>query len=331
MNWFERGWYKQHKGTYLLMPLALLFSCLSAIRRWLFRFNLKKKYRSNKPVIVVGNITVGGTGKTPFVIWLVEFLRAQGLNPGVISRGYGGQITQGVHLIQPDDHAELVGDETRLIANRTQAPVVVGSNRAECCQKLEQLDVDLIISDDGLQHYALARDLEIILLDGSRLLGNGWLLPVGPLRELSWRVRDAEFVITNGQVDSSFTKHYFNVVPQPLTPVSTNSQTPGVFNREQPSHAVCAIGNPQRFYRSLAEQNIQILEYHHFIDHHKFKASDFARFNNEQVVMTEKDAVKCNTFANDSWWYLPIGVEPDGNFIQKLTDKIQLIRKNYGI
>ena len=330
MNWIERGWYGQHKGSYLLLPLTLIFWLLSALRRCLFKLQIKQSYRCSKPVIVVGNITVGGTGKTPFVIWLVEYLQQQGLKPAVISRGYGGQIKQGVHLITAQDSAELVGDETRLIANRTGVPVVVGANRADCCKLLEQnSDVDIIISDDGLQHYALQRDLEIILLDGTRLLGNGLLLPAGPLREGRWRLAGTSLVITNGQVDNPYTSNYFTVEAQTL--MAVKSQQQGSFSKDTPYHAVCAIGNPQRFYKSLAQENIQILEYHHFLDHHNFSLADFDKLNGQPVVMTEKDAVKCQSFAKDNWCYLPIGIQPNQNFVEELTAKLKQTRKKYGI
>ncbi|WP_440905043.1 tetraacyldisaccharide 4'-kinase [Catenovulum sp. SX2] len=331
MNWIERGWYKQHKGTYLLLPLTLIFWLLSALRRCLFKLGIKKSYRCSKPVIVVGNITVGGTGKTPFVIWLVEYLQQQGLKPAVISRGYGGQIKQGAHLITVEDSAELVGDETRLIANRTSVPVVVGANRADCCNLLEQqADVDIIISDDGLQHYALQRDLEIILLDGNRLLGNGFLLPTGPLREGAWRLNSSTLVITNGRVSNPFTTDYFVVEPQGLKAVNPKYNN-SVFSIDTAYHAVCAIGNPQRFYDSLAQESIQILEYHHFLDHHKFNSADFDQLKDQPVIMTEKDAVKCQNFAKDNWCYLPIGIQPNQNFVEELTAKLKQTRKNYGI
>lgn len=331
MNWIERGWYRQHKGTYLLLPLTIIFWLLSALRRCLFKWNLKRSYRCCKPVIVVGNITVGGTGKTPFVIWLVDYLQQQGLNPAVISRGYGGEIKQSAHLIALEDSAELVGDETRLIANRTGVPVVVGANRADCCKLLEQrADVDIIISDDGLQHYALQRDIEIILLDGNRLLGNGCLLPTGPLREGAWRLSHGALVITNGRVSNPYTSAYFAVEPKGLKAVNPKYNNT-VFSIDIAYHAVCAIGNPQRFYDSLAQENIQVLEYHHFLDHHKFTLTDFNMANGKPVVMTEKDAVKCQKFAKDNWCYLPIGIQPNQNFIEELTAKLKQTRKNYGI
>ncbi|WP_143869712.1 tetraacyldisaccharide 4'-kinase [Catenovulum sediminis] len=338
MNWFERGWYKQHSATWLLLPLTLIFTVLSAVRRLLFKLGLKKKTKLPVPVVIVGNITVGGTGKTPFVIWLARYLQAIGLQPGIISRGFGGQIKSGCHCVAPNDSASLVGDETRLIANNLNLPVMVGRDRALCGEKLaSDYGCNIIISDDGLQHYKLARDIEIILIDGHRQLGNQALLPAGPLREGKWRLNTTPLVIQNGRPDNlTLTPYYFSVKAAGFKPIlQMGNEDVGLitqkFNKKIGSYAVCAIGNPQRFYHTLQEQGVKILEYHSFIDHHNFTSEDFDVCNGAQIVMTEKDAVKCREFAQANWWYLPIEITPDSKFQAKLAEIIDKTRKQYGI
>ncbi|WP_017446244.1 tetraacyldisaccharide 4'-kinase [Gayadomonas joobiniege] len=331
MNWLERGWYGEHKGSYLFAPLALIFYLVSAVRRGCYRWGIFKSEPVGRPVIIVGNISVGGTGKTPFVVWLIDYLRAQGLNPGVISRGYGSQIKNGSYLIKSSDSAAKVGDETRLIADRSQAPVCVGPDRIKSAQTLiHTCGCDILISDDGLQHYRLSRDLEIVLIDGQRQLGNACLLPVGPLREGAWRLKTADLVIQNGQSQASvYTNDSFAIKAGP--PKNLRADRNVKFDTSQACIAICGIGNPQRFFTTLKKENIQVLESHTFVDHHNFKATDFSEFSDQQIIMTEKDAVKCTPFAQANWWYLPINIEPDAAFIAKLETKIQTIRNQYGI
>lgn len=326
MNWFERGWYQQHKGTLLLLPLSGVFWLLSTLRRTLFKLGVKQSIELDKPVIVVGNITVGGTGKTPFVIWLVEHLRSKGWNPGVITRGYGGQVKTEVHIVQPQDRASFIGDEVKLIFNRTQVPIAVSSQRANAAKALiEKCHCDIIISDDGLQHYQLNRDVEIILIDGSRQLGNQFLLPAGPLREGLWRLNTSDLVIQNGQSSqASFTPHMFTTqISEPKPVVGTDSYQ--MFDYSATYHSVCAIGNPQRFFDSLSQKNIKIASESVFLDHYQYTQSDFGQFEQE-IIMTEKDAVKCMDFAQKGWWYLPISIQPDLLFIDKLDKKLNSLR-----
>lgn len=331
MNWFERGWYKQHKGTYWLMPLSLIFWLLSALRRKLFKLGLKKTTRVKLPVIVVGNITVGGTGKTPFVIWLIEFLQQQGWQPGVISRGYGSQIKHGLHLVQANDPACLIGDEVKLIHNRTQVPIVVGVKRVDAAAKLAELgQCNIIISDDGLQHYALNRDIEIILIDAQRQLGNQLLLPAGPLREGAWRLKTTPFVIYNGlsnnELSNEKTHFHFTTQVQSAQPVVPNlKQPPNTFDSTKSYCAICGIGNPQRFWDTLDKVNISVADKRVFLDHYQYTATDFETLKTP-VIMTEKDAVKCTLFAQPDWWYLPISISPCSEFVNKLSS--QLVKLN---
>ncbi|WAJ71195.1 tetraacyldisaccharide 4'-kinase [Catenovulum adriaticum] len=329
MNWFEKGWYKQHKFIYLLLPLTALFWALSAIRRGLFKYGLKKTYKASAPVIVVGNITVGGTGKTPFVIWLTQHLIEQGFKPGIINRGYGSQVGNQNVIVSAKDNAVDVGDEAKLISLKAQVPVAVGANRIKSAELLLAQGCDILLCDDGLQHYKLQRDLEIILVDGSRQLGNQCLLPAGPLREGKWRLKTTDFVIQNGLQPLVLTDYYFSTQAQVPKPVLINNSQP--FDYQLKYDAVCAIGNPQRFYQSLADKKIQLLEKYTFIDHHQFSLSDFSQCEGAGIIMTEKDAVKCNEFAQSNWWYLPISIQPDQSFIQKLDQQIINLRKQYGL
>lgn len=329
MNWVEKGWYQQHKWTYLLLPLTALFWLLSAIRRRLFQLGLKKSYNISAPVIVVGNITVGGTGKTPFVIWLTQHLIKQGLKPGIINRGYGSQIGENNLIVTAQNSAFEVGDEAKLISLKTQVPVAVGSDRIKSAELLLAQGCDILLCDDGLQHYKLQRDLEIILIDGSRQLGNQCLLPSGPLREGKWRLKTTDFVIQNGAKSLVYTDYYFTTQAQEPAPLLADQKQ--TFNYQCQYDAVCAIGNPQRFYQSLADKKIQLLEKYTFIDHHQFSLSDFSQVKGSGIIMTEKDAVKCSDFAQPNWWYLPISIQPDQFFIEKLDQQIINLRKQYDL
>lgn len=329
MNWFERGWYKQHKFIYLLLPLTGLFWILSVIRRYLFKLGIKKTNKVPVPVFVVGNITVGGTGKTPFIIWLTQHLIELGLKPGIINRGYASQIGAQNLIVSAQHQAVDVGDEAKLISMKTTAPVAVGRDRIKSTELLIQQGCNILLSDDGLQHYQLQRDLEIILIDGSRQLGNQCLLPAGPLREGAWRLKTTDFVIQNGQQPSTLTNSFFSTFAQaPLPLRSDNMQS---FDYSLSYDAVCAIGNPLRFYQSLADKKIQLLDKYTFVDHHQFSASDFSQCEGAGVIMTEKDAVKCYDFAQPNWWYLPISIQPDQAFIQKLDQQLINLRKQYGL
>ncbi len=329
MNWFERGWYRQHNWIYLLAPLSLVFWFLSLLRRGLFKLGLKQSHQLKVPVIVVGNITVGGTGKTPFVVWLVEQLKQQGFKPGVINRGYGSQLGNKNKLIEASDLAAFVGDEAKLIYQNAHVPVAVGTDRIKSAALLTEAGCNILVCDDGLQHYKLKRDLEIILIDGSRGLGNQCLLPAGPLREGKWRLKTTDLVIQNGAQQNPYSAFHFTT--HALSPVPVDKQSKQEFDLHQAYYAVCGIGNPQRFYQTLADKKIQLLEKYSFIDHHQFTLSDFSNFQNSGVIMTEKDAVKCEPFAQKNWWYLPITIKPDAAFIQLLQKQLTKIRNQYGL
>lgn len=306
MNALERSWYQKFGWSWLLLPFSVLFAGVSALRRLAFRCGLKASHRLRVPVIVVGNISVGGTGKTPVTLRLCQMLQANGWRPGIISRGYGVKLTA-PRLVKPDDAPSESGDEPVLLAQRSGCPVVIFPDRVKGGQfLLANTDCDIIICDDGLQHYALKRDLEIVLIDASRGLGNGLLLPAGPLREGRWRLAQAEIVLSNGELKESPLAQYSQgsfmlraSAPQPL--LSNSPQlAPDIAVQ-----LVSGIGNPQRFLHTVQQLGYQIAGTHWFADHHPFTESDLAEIPTP-LLMTEKDAVKCRSFAKPGWYSLPV-------------------------
>ncbi|MCG9729451.1 tetraacyldisaccharide 4'-kinase [Shewanella sp. Isolate13] len=321
-SWVNKLWYQGHPLRFVLWPLALLFSAITGFRRLLFRLGLKKAIKLPVPVIIVGNITVGGSGKTPTVIYLIELLRKHGLKPGVISRGYGVEI-DGVRAVLPEDSADTVGDEPSMIVKRTQVPMVVGAKRVDAANKLlAEFDVDIIISDDGLQHYQLARDIELVILDGERRFGNGMLLPAGPLREGAWRLQSVDHIIVNGgralQGEVQMTLH-----PSAWLPVSSQYDAGGSPTTDSPLVAMAGIGNPQRFFDTLTAQGYQLEQTQVFDDHSTYSESVLNELARGRILaMTEKDAVKCRDFAKDNWWYLAVDAKLSASFDQQLLAKI---------
>ena len=266
--------------------------------------------------IVVGNITVGGTGKTPLVIWLANYLRSHGWRPGIVSRGYGGRARQWPQQVRPDSDPVSVGDEAVLLAQTTGCPMSVGPNRpAAVAALLKYKAVDIVISDDGMQHYALARDLEIAVIDGERRLGNGFLLPAGPLREPASRLREADIVVVNGQgVTGEYAMQVHRAQVRSL-------QGDGEVRLEDFSgrsvHAVAGIGNPQRFFDLLGELGIDARP-HPFPDHHRFRAADLRFDDPLPILMTAKDAVKCRRIPCRDCWVVHIAARPDAGFVERL-------------
>ncbi|QBF84387.1 tetraacyldisaccharide 4'-kinase [Shewanella maritima] len=328
-NWVNKIWYQGHWAKWLLVPLSLIFWFISIIRRSLFRLGLKQQTRVSVPVIVVGNITAGGSGKTPTVIHLIELLRANGYKPGVVSRGYGGSAS-GVMLVEPSSEPSLVGDEPALIAMRTKAPMAVGSKRVQAAKLLlANHDVDVIISDDGMQHYALARDIEIALVDGDRRYGNEWLIPAGPLREGTSRLESVDFIINNGG-PAQDGEALMTLAPlKPAAVVSLAANMPKnvqaeCFDKQQPICAIAGIGNPQRFFDSLVNQGFNLTRTQAFDDHQAYSAEQLQGFSQDTaLLMTEKDAVKCRAFAQQHWWYLPVNAKLTAEFDQALLSRLQ--------
>ncbi|OGT45680.1 MAG: tetraacyldisaccharide 4'-kinase [Gammaproteobacteria bacterium RIFCSPHIGHO2_12_FULL_41_20] len=298
----ERCWYRPHFHilSLLLLPLSWLFLCGVGIRHCLYRCGIKTTYRFSVPVIVVGNISVGGTGKTPFVIWLAKLLRAQGWQPGIVSHGIGGHVHTRPRKVYAQDEVAVVGDEALLLVRHTGCPLVVCKDRVAAVRALlaDSTSCDVVISDDGLQHYALGRDIEVAIVDGERRFGNGWLLPAGPLREPLSRLQRVDKVIVNGSADMLLQSYPWAAVQEGIS--AGMSPLPGTT-----IHAVAAIGNPGRFFAYLRKQGFTIIE-HIFPDHYLYQAADLNFTDSLPIVMTEKDAVKCARFADARFWYVPV-------------------------
>lgn len=305
-RWLQRQWYRFGLAQLMLLPLSWLFGGLAALRRLCYRRKLLSSYRLPVPVIVVGNISIGGTGKTPLVLWLAENLQQQGYRPGIVSRGYGGDAAT-VAAVGADSDTALVGDEPVLLARRSACPVWVGRDRVAAARALLAANpqCNLIISDDGLQHYRLQRDIEIAVVDGERGLGNGHLLPAGPLREGRRRLKSVDAIVINGGRTgvSGYTMRLearsFRNLRDParmLKAADLNGKS---------VCAIAGIGNPARFFQQLRDMGLKF-EPHAFPDHHAFQPADLQSLGAEAILMTEKDAVKCAAFAQENWWYLPV-------------------------
>jgi tetraacyldisaccharide 4'-kinase len=316
MRLIEKVWFENHPAKWwlvpLLLPLSALFFLISTFRRFAFNLGLFKSYSVNKPVIVVGNIGVGGNGKTPVVIHLVELAKTLGFTPGVISRGYGGNAESYPYSLSEHSTTAQAGDEPILIFNRCRVPVVVGGNRVENAQKLIELGCNVIISDDGLQHYRLKRDLELVVVDGKRRFGNGFLIPAGPLREGSWRLKNADIVIFNGDCQTRGESSLMTLVATKLRHIQTEKEISlaDFLANKVSVNAIAGIGSPQRFFDTLTNLGFNLVRQQGFIDHKNFTANDFSQFKDDlPLLMTEKDAVKCQEFAQDNWWYLPVDAQ----------------------
>jgi len=326
-RWLEpfllRVWYdSKQPWQILLTPLSLLFALVLMVRKLAYRSGWLVSESVSAPVVVVGNITVGGSGKTPFVIWLVELVIANGYRPGIVSRGYGGQGSYWPQQVRADSDAQVVGDEPIMLAQRCGCPVVVDPKRSRGAQALiEQSGCDLIIADDGLQHYALKRDLEIGLVDGRRRFGNGWLLPAGPLREPVSRLKRCHFQVAKGRaLGREYSMTFTNYE---LVSIAGLSATLGarVFAGTE-VHAVTAIGDPESFFASLRRLGIEVIE-HAYPDHYQFSPEDICFADELPVIMTEKDAVKCRGFAAENYWALRFSVEINDKLDQKLINILE--------
>lgn len=318
--WLVRQWRAPTlAGQLLLLPLSWSFRLLVALRRLAYRSGLLRRVRLPVPVIVVGNPAVGGSGKTPLVLHLVSALRAAGRHPGVVSRGHGGR--EGApRRIGPDADPGEHGDEPVLIARRSGCPVATGRKRPAAARLLLE-DCDVIVADDGLQHYALARDIEIAVVDADIAAGNARLLPAGPLREPLSRLREVDFVAVRG--DGGMQGWRFEVRPGAPRRLRDDTGTDGLEHWHGASvHAVAGIGVPERFFGQL-ERGGLALERHPFPDHHPFTAADLEFGDDLPVLMTEKDAVKCRAFATDRMWYLPAEVVDHDGLAAAVLERLQ--------
>ena len=324
----EKIWYKNSPFRWILVPFSWIYQAACVLRRVMLTQFFQQHF--SVPVIVVGNITVGGVGKTPLVIALANALTAKGLKVGIVSRGYGAKIRTFPHEVQKNSQANLVGDEPLLIAKRTECPLIIDPKRVRAIDYLvKQHPIDVILSDDGLQHYAMGRAIEIVVVDGQRGFGNGWCLPAGPLREPPKRITRSDFIVLNGEgnepvLSGGFIPQYamqlqpeflFNMVTGEACRIDSITSTVA---------AVAAIGNPHRFFTTLKSQGLTIKEYA-FPDHYFYKPEDL-NFLESIVIMTEKDAVKCLKFARENWFYLPVSAKLPDSFWHSLYSHSQLKR-----
>jgi tetraacyldisaccharide 4'-kinase len=311
----------------LLMPVTWLFRLLVWLRRSAYQAGWVSVQRLPVPVMVVGNISAGGTGKTPLVVWLCNFLVDHGYQPGVVSRGYGGSGL--VQEVTQDSEPGDVGDEPVLIARRGRCPIFVGRDRVAAARALLEAypKCDFILSDDGLQHYRMARDFEIAVVDGAKGFGNGFMLLAGPLREPRSRLSQVDAVVLNGKSSVNIPGQTFsmnlegNIFHNILDPDAR--VTANQFHGRR-IHAVAGIGNPRRFFRHLKTLDLHFSE-HAFPDHHAYKARDLQFSDADVVLMTEKDAIKCEPFAQEDWWYLSVDAKVD-NALQELITSYLLSR-----
>lgn len=309
-------WQRNDLGNWALMPLSVLYCTLNEVRRHLYRGGFCHVHQLPLPVIVVGNITVGGTGKTPFVVWLCTQLRAAGLHPGIVLRGYGGR-NRGLLAVTPRTDPALAGDEAVLLARRAGVPVMACRDRPRGARGLLSEGCDVVIADDGLQHYRLGRRVEIGMLDGRRRFGNGYCLPSGPLRERRGRWDSLDFRVTQGApAEGEWGMRLEGTEAYALdgsvhVPVETLKRV----------HAVAGIGHPDRFFTYLERLGLQVVA-HAFADHHNYTARDLVFDSDDPIIMTEKDAVKCERFAQVGHWYLPVTAAVDPNLAQRILVRI---------
>ncbi len=317
-----RIWSGESPLWLLLLPLSWLYGLVSGLIRLSYKVGLKRAWRAPVPVVVVGNLTAGGNGKTPVVIWLVEQLTQRGIRVGVVSRGYGGKAERYPLLLTAQTTTAQAGDEPVLIFQRTGAPVAVSPVRSEAVQALlTQADVQIVITDDGLQHYALARDKEIVVIDGVRRFGNGWWLPAGPMRERASRLDSVDAVIVNGGTAQA------GEIPMQLRPGQAVNLLTG--ERRDVAElnnlvAMAGIGHPPRFFATLDACGARLLNTVPLADHQALSLEQVAGFTapGQTLIMTEKDAVKCRAFARDNWWYLPVDAELQGEQPERLIQEL---------
>ena len=320
-----RFWYRRGLLAWLLWPLSLVFGVLVLTRRVLYGIRVFKSQHPGIPVIIVGNLTVGGSGKTPLVIWIAEFLKSKGWSPGIVSRGYGAKVEAPRAATVASDAAE-VGDEPIVLSRRSGCPVWIGPERVRAAAVLrrEEPKVDVLILDDGLQHYAMRRDIEIAVVD-ARGFGNGFLLPAGPLREPGWRLKTVDAVVAHGSSIPGYAMSLEGETAHRMT--DARERQPLKAFAGQKVHAVAGIGDPNRFFQQLGRAGIRVVP-HPFPDHHRFTPRDLEFGDDAPVMLTEKDAVKLRSVARAHWWVLPVTAKLDPAFGLWLSEKLDEWRRS---
>ncbi len=320
------AWYQNHLWLYLLLPFSWLFSFLTNRRRRKYLKNQYSSFKANVPVIVIGNINIGGTGKTPLVKYIATKLKEKGLRVGIVSRGYGGNFS-GTLIVNNETEYKKSGDEAQILAN-LHTPLYLDKNRPRAIKALlKDNQCDVILSDDGLQHYKMDRDIEIIVLDGSRRLGNGLCFPAGPLRESSNRLKTGDYIINNGGPTEDG-EILMTLQPSKFVHLSTGkSYDIDKWPMHNQVHAVAGLGNPGRFFDTLSQLNFNI-ERHPFADHHQFEETDLEFLDHHPIIMTEKDAARCKNFDNPRIWYLTVEPKIEEAFINDLESRVRSLHNN---
>ncbi len=331
VGFLESSWYKKRVWLWILRPFSFLFSLIVTKRRKNFLTKSTKTWKPKVPVVVIGNILVGGTGKTPLVISLANSLKKMGYKPGIISRGYGGRAKKYPLVIKDDTSVIHSGDEPLIIYKNTSCPVYISPNRVDACKKLEkETDCNVIISDDGMQHYSLGRDIEIAVFDGDRGIGNKFLLPAGPLREPITRLNSVDFIVSS---NSSFSekdyKEDYIFTLRPVKWVRIHDEVSYEI-RDWPLrkyvNAVAGIGNPSKFFKLLTSLGFKFSK-NSFPDHYQFHPDDLVFSNNLPIIMTEKDAVRCSNVVYKNLWYLKVDVDISTSFVERVAESIKKINR----
>ena len=312
----NKHWQEKTIISFILLPFSMIYYIIYKIRLLMYQLGLAKSIKWNIPIVVVGNISVGGAGKTPLVCELVNVFKKKGYKPGIISRGYGGS-SRGPDLVTIKSHPSIVGDEPVLFAHQLDVPIVVAKKRNHAVKEIIKYNVNLIFSDDGLQHYSMGRAIDIVVHDVDKGYGNGFLLPAGPLREPISRLSSFDIIVTRDN-DQATQGHRFESSILTANNILTNEQINLEVFQEKNVHAVAGIRHPERFFDNLRELGLTITE-HAFSDHYKYSETDFISFENDHVLMTQKDAVKCKSFAKPTWWI----VDHQVNILPDLIDEIE--------
>lgn len=328
-NAIEQFWYSRSKLAWIFLPFNLIFLILVKSKRTLYQLKILRSNYFNKTVLVVGNITVGGTGKTPFINQLVRILADNGVKAGIVSRGYQSGIKKFPHQVDKSNLALDVGDESYMQyvdlnhKSSLNIPIVIAPDRSLAINYLiEKNDVDIVISDDGMQHYKMARDIEVLLFDGKRQFGNRLILPFGPLREPVSRLKSVDFIIQNGKNDNPFTESNVHLSASKFVHLKTGKEIAIKDFAERKVTALAGIGNPERFFSDL-ENICNVENKKAFPDHYCFELEDFNAFQEKTIVMTEKDASKCYSFSGDDWYYLKVEMNFDETFQDKILDRVK--------